>query len=100
MNVADTMTIHGKHCSVWISKRPHYCDRGNFLAHLEVDAAGYLRLGIDEADLWPRYYFDEERMKLEILAWLHKRGEWVSDEFVVDTDPTNDYAGKMDAPKI
>lgn len=94
MEISDTMTIRGKHCSVWISKRPHYCDRGNFLAHLDVDhAATPVFLYVDEADSWPRYYFDEERMKLEILAWLHKRGEWVSDEFVVESIPTDVDAG-------
>lgn len=86
MTPSDTITIRGKHCSVWISKRPYYCDRGNFLAHIEVHVPP-LRLSIDEADGWPRYYFDEERMKLEILAWLHKRGEWVNDEFVVEPMP-------------
>ena len=29
---------------------------------------------LDGHDLWPRYYFDLERAKLECEAWLRKRG--------------------------
>lgn len=28
------------------------------------------QITIDNADLWPRYYFDLDRAKLEIAAWL------------------------------
>ena len=67
--------IRGKECVIWINRRPQYCDRGNFLAHLEC--WGRLHLDIDDQDGWPRYYFDLERAKLEIEAWLHKRGQWL-----------------------
>jgi hypothetical protein len=29
---------------------------------------------IDGADGWPRYYFDLDRAKLELEAWINKRG--------------------------
>ena len=32
---------------------------------------------LDGADLWPRYYFDVTRAKLECEAWLKKRDECV-----------------------
>jgi len=58
-----------------LENRPHYCDRGNFIAKVFVDEPHKFEsaLWIDEADCWPRYYFDEGRAKLEIEAWLKKR---------------------------
>lgn len=66
-------TIKGKHCSITIEGRPSYCDRGNYLAKLHVDDPR--RVSVDEADLWPRFYFDLGRAMLECEAWLNKRGE-------------------------
>jgi hypothetical protein len=39
---------------------------------------------MDGADLWPRYYFDFERAKLEIEAWLKKRGQWTEQSIWAD----------------
>lgn len=72
-------TIYGKHCYIWISKRPAYCDRGNYLAHIDVLGSPW-ELALDAADLWPRYYFDLDRAKLEIEAWMKKRKEWMEPE--------------------
>ncbi len=69
--------IDGKECSITLEPRMGYCDRGNFIAKLFP--RGKLALEIDEADGWPRYYFDEDRAKLEIEAWLKKRGQWRPD---------------------
>jgi hypothetical protein len=33
-------------------------------------------MSLDHADLWPRYYFDFERAKLEIEAWMKKREQF------------------------
>lgn len=65
--------VTGRQCTVTLEPRPHYCDRGNFIAKLHP--VGELASEIDHSDLWPRYYFDEERAKLEIEAWLQKRGQ-------------------------
>lgn len=65
--------IRGKECTVTLERRPHYCDRGNYIAKLFP--FGKLVLSIDHADMWPRYYFDEARAKAEIEAWLEKRGQ-------------------------
>jgi hypothetical protein len=70
--------IDGRDCFIWIEKRPPYCDRGNFLAHVALKADGdWLGLGLDEQDGWPRYYMREETAKQEIEDWLKKRGQWV-----------------------
>jgi hypothetical protein len=69
----DDELLRGKDCAITLGRRPHYCDRGNFLAQL--DYWGKLSLEIDAADGWPRYYFDRDRAKLEIEAWLQKRGQ-------------------------
>lgn len=68
-------SIEGRDCMIWIDTRPAYRDRGNYLARLEVRDS--LKVHIDGADLWPRYYFDLERAKLECEAWLRKRNQWV-----------------------
>lgn len=71
--------VKGKECSITIDPRPHYCDRGNYLAKLFP--SGQLALDIDEQDGWPRYYFDLDRAKQECEAWLVKRNQ------AIDPDP-------------
>jgi hypothetical protein len=63
--------IRGKECLITLEKRPPYCDRGRFIAKLFP--SGMLELSIDYQDSWPRYYFDLERAKAEIEAWLEVR---------------------------
>lgn len=60
-----------------IEPRPHYCDRGKWLAHVLVrhGLEHPHRLTVDFADLWPRMYFDLDRAKLECEAWLRARGQ-------------------------
>ena len=60
----------GEDFSITLEPRPHYCDRGNFIA--KYFTSNHLK-AIDDCDGWPRYYFDEQRAKLEIEAWLLKR---------------------------
>jgi hypothetical protein len=67
--------IRGRACEVTLEPRPSYCDRGNFIAKLFP--RGELALEIDYSGLWPRYYFDPERARLEVEAWLVKRGQWI-----------------------
>ena len=63
--------IEGRECLISLEPRPPYCDRGNWIAKLFP--TGSLAMEIDEADAWPRYYFDRKRAKLEIESWLIKR---------------------------
>lgn len=65
--------IVGRECEIHIQPRPAYCDRGNFVA--TISTTGELARGFDGQDGWPRYYFDLDRAKLEIEAWLAKRGQ-------------------------
>lgn len=69
--------IAGKQCLITLEPRPSYCDRGNWIAKLHP--VGELAREIDGQDMWPRYYFDEQRAKLEIEAWLKKRGQLLPD---------------------
>jgi hypothetical protein len=74
------LRLEGKDCFIWMTARPHYCDRGNWLAHVEPlpgHREGWQRLSVDGQDLWPRYYFDLDRAKAECEAWLVKRGQAV-----------------------
>jgi hypothetical protein len=76
--------ILGLDCQIDISPRPDYCDRGNWLAHIETKPGGNnLRLYIDGQDAWPRYFFDLNRAKLEIEDWLRKRNQWLENELSI-----------------
>jgi hypothetical protein len=65
--------LHGKAGYLLLLPRPAYCDRGRFYA--QAHFAGLSAPHIDEADGFPRYYFDEERAKLELEAWMKARGQ-------------------------
>jgi hypothetical protein len=62
----------GKDWRIYINPRPAYCDRGNWLAFLDV--FNDLHREVDGQDGWPRYYFDLTRAKLECEAFIKKRG--------------------------
>ncbi|HTE60868.1 MAG TPA: hypothetical protein VK631_10995 [Solirubrobacteraceae bacterium] len=66
-------SIDAPFCQITIERRPPYCDRGRYLA--KVFPRGRFALEFDEADGWPRYYFDWDRMLAEIEAWLQMREE-------------------------
>ena len=76
---ANLWTMEGRDCRIILTPRPTYCDRGDWLAHIEIKPSGdnHKRLGLDWADGWPRYFFDLERAKLEIESWLKKRKQWL-----------------------
>ena len=65
--------ISGRDCEIYLQPRPVHCDRGNWVAHVEPRPGSGLARDMDAADNWPRYYFDLERAKLEVEAWLEKR---------------------------
>lgn len=71
----QTWAIQGRDCWIWMNARQPYCDRGRWLAHLEVRDP--LKVHVDGADGWPRYYFDLERAKLEIECWLIARRQTI-----------------------
>jgi hypothetical protein len=69
----DWLCINGRECVVTIEPRPQHCDRGNYIAKLFP--VHVLARDIDAQDAWPRYYFDLDRAKAEVEAWLEKRGQ-------------------------
>lgn len=77
----QTWEIDGRDCWIWMNARPPYCDRGRWLANLSVRPGAYpLRLSIDSADGWPRYYFDLKRAMAEVEEWLVNRRQWIVDD--------------------
>jgi hypothetical protein len=73
----DCFVIQGRNCIIRIAKRPHWCDRGNWLAYCDPKPNTHPRdFELDSADYWPRYYMDITRAKLECEAWLKKRKQW------------------------
>jgi hypothetical protein len=77
----NTDEIFGLDCHIHIQRRPAYCDRGNFLANVELKEGGdHLRLWLDSADGWPRYYMNLDRAKAEIEDWMKKRKQWVEEK--------------------
>ena len=73
-------SIYGKECEITLEPRPAYCDRGEYLAKLFPRLGSHLARDLDAADLWPRYFMDLRRAKLEIEAWLKKRDQWIEGE--------------------
>lgn len=63
---------------IYLEPRPAYCDRGRWKALVEPDdtpQGRQLALSLDYADMFPRYYFDLDRAKLELEAWVRAREE-------------------------
>lgn len=73
VDVYDITWIKGRIHHVWIQKRPAYCDRGHYIAHVERAPSAGLGYSIYDADKWPRYYMNYDRMIAEIRDWLDWR---------------------------
>lgn len=73
MTVYGFWRISGTSCEIYLQPRPVYCDRGNWVAHVEARPGSALARDLDGADGFPRYYFDLDHAKAEIEAWLEKR---------------------------
>lgn len=57
---------------VTVERRPPHCDRGNYYA--KIFSGDPHKCWIDDADGFPRYYFDLAVAKSEMEAFLVKRG--------------------------
>lgn len=72
----------------WMQERPSYCDRGRYHAIVEVPHFQ------SDCDPWPRYYFDLDRGKAEVEAYLdakridHKGAEWIAVDYTTQTNST------------
>lgn len=56
---------------VRIAERPHYCNRGRYLLH--ASSVNPIILTIDEQDLFPRYYFNNDCLVKELWSWINAR---------------------------
>lgn len=70
---APFWSIRGKDCQITLEPWPGYCDRGNWIAKIFPAPSSKLSLELDASDMWPRYYFNLDRAKAEVLDWLKKR---------------------------
>jgi len=56
-----------------ITRRPKYCDRGRFL--WRAQSKDITVLNIDDADRFPRYFFNMEALIMEIESLLNARNQ-------------------------
>lgn len=74
----------GSDCSVYLSQRQGYCDRGHF--QVNINMPGYF---IDYADGFPRYYMSLQRAKEEVIDFLKWRMFKVRvNKEVIDSTPS------------
>lgn len=57
----------------WLEERPAYCNRGRWKAIAEY-ARDPRTEPISDCDWWPRYYFNLDYAKSELLQWLSAHG--------------------------
>ena len=67
-------SLRVEQCEILLEPRHRYCEHGNFIAKIFPIPGTELDRSLDVQYVWPRYYMDETRAKLEIDAWLKKRG--------------------------
>jgi len=60
-------------CTMTIERRPDHCDRGRFYVKAFPD--NLLKMPVDDADRFPRYYFDFRCLLQETFYWLKERKE-------------------------
>jgi hypothetical protein len=64
-----------KHGAIYLEARPAYCDRGRYSVKVfPLHGHDCKSCDVDDQDMFPRYYFDKERAKLEVQAWVDARG--------------------------
>jgi hypothetical protein len=72
------LCIAGLECTIWLQKRPGWCDRGRWSATL--DAWGRIGVTIDHQDAWPRYYMNLTTAKFELFEWImHRENSLIED---------------------
>ena len=74
--------IAGRECTITVEHYVMQDRRGPWCAKVWTTPGTVLARELAEnADmhLWPRYYFDEKRARLECEAWLRANEQWVGD---------------------
>ena len=64
----DVLTIDIGPLHLWIGQRPHYCDRGRWLVHVETRDP--IALSLDAADGFPRYYYKDKSLVTEVVSFI------------------------------
>lgn len=69
------LKLIGDGFELWLEPQPPYMDRGTVLvyAYQVSREVGKRPITIDEADLFPRYYFKLENAFEEMELWIEKR---------------------------
>lgn len=68
----NCLTYSFDHGTIWVERRPSYCNRGDWIAKLDVRNC-HPHFNVSEQDLWPRYIFgDEKLVKGQIEEWLRR----------------------------
>jgi hypothetical protein len=65
--------LEAKECAISVIPRPPYCDRGKWEAHVLDHGYPTNPNPVDSSDMFPRLYFDFERCRLEMEAWMNER---------------------------
>jgi len=69
----------GTRLHIWLSDRPHYCDRGHIQANIDTVRLGadcsneYGMSLLDSSDAFPRYFHSVDRALNEAMDFLHWR---------------------------
>jgi hypothetical protein len=76
--IVKVKTNHGHGAyRIWATKRPEYCDRGDWSIGITSGGASDL----DDQDGFPRYFFgDGDAVKAQIETWISRRKETVKDQ--------------------
>jgi len=65
---------------VTISRRPHYCDRGDWMIYVDACGRAAAMSGFDGSDGFPRYFFGtEEEAKAQMETWADRRANVVKE---------------------
>lgn len=73
--VDECIEIDLPHAIIYVNRRPHYCDRGRFGFWVEVKRGFEIKLDIDDADFFPRYFFKLQRAFDEMKDWIDFNNE-------------------------
>lgn len=70
-----TVLVHSPHFAIHITHRPWYCDRGKYLLYCE--SRDQRVATVDCSDGFPRYYFKDQSLCVELKAWLEAREQHI-----------------------
>ena len=57
-------------CTITVTSRPIYCDRGRWMVAVFSNKTLF---AVDDADMFPRYYFKDQSLIEEMEAWMEIR---------------------------